>query len=72
MTSLGGAGRTTGTGWAILISGGLGTSGELDVGHLILGGSTLILGVGRERLEDDLWRERLGSTFLIGIGSVSW
>src|ERR1700709_1555919 len=42
----GGWGRTTGIGWAILISGGLGTSGSLTSGSLIFGGSSLTTGGG--------------------------
>src|ERR1700678_2279820 len=43
-TTFGGAGRTTGIGCVILISGGLGTSGSLTSGSLILGGSILATG----------------------------
>src|ERR1700728_3272718 len=46
VTTFGGAGRTTGIGCAIFISGGFGTSCNFTSGNLILGGSTLTTGGG--------------------------
>src|SRR6202789_352347 len=70
-TIFGGAGRTTGIGCTIFMVGGLGTSGSLTSGSLILGGSILAIFGGGGSF-GGLTLMAGGSGFLMGIGSVSW
>src|ERR1700677_261077 len=60
-----------GGGWTIFMVGGLGTSGSLTSGSLILGGSILAIFGGGGSF-GGLTLMAGGSGFLMGIGSVSW